>query len=154
MLHQDVDLQACPEGPWNWLLIGKYSKWVITTFWAALLMRFLSTASSSGRTVIETGEDGLVTPETIWCIRGTKVCLSMAVEYLKAGSVVHSCGTGDANQEISGPEKNFEMHCPGVKELIRSLLGEPGHISLSFPCDAGSWMLGPFLVSTAEGVSK
>lgn len=72
-------------------------------------MRFLSTASSSGRTVlIETGEDGLVTPETIWSIRGTKVCLSMAVEYLKAGSVVHSCGTGDANQEISGPEKSLK----------------------------------------------
>lgn len=100
------------------------------------------------------GEDGLVISETIQCIRGTKVGLSMATVYLGTESVVHGYGTGVANREISGPENTFEMHFPRVKELIRSLLGEPGHSSLSFPCDDGSRMPGPFLVSTAKGEAK
>lgn len=86
-------------------------------------MRSPSAASTSVGRVIKTGEDGLVTLETIQCIRGTKVGLSMATVYLGAESVFHGYGTGDANREISGPESTFEMHFPGVKELITSLLG-------------------------------
>lgn len=95
-------------------------------------------ASTGVGRVIKMGEDGLVIPETIRCIRGIKVCLSMATVYLGAESVVHSFGTGDANWEISGPENTFEVHFPGMKELIRSLPGEPGHTSLSFPSEDGS----------------
>lgn len=69
-------------------------------------------------------------------------------------NVVHGYGRGDAHRENSGPGNTLEMHLPGVKELIRSSPGEPGHTSLSFPCEDGSWMPGPFLVSAAQGESK
>lgn len=40
-------------------------------------------------------------------------------------------GHNQGNQEISGSENTLEMGTPGVKELIRSLAGEPGHPACS-----------------------
>lgn len=80
---------------------------MVATFGAASLMRSPSAASTGVRRVLKTGEGGLVIPETIWCITGTKMGLSMATVYLGAESAVHGYGTGDANQEISGPENHL-----------------------------------------------
>lgn len=69
---------------------GKYHKWVISTFWAALLMRSLSAASTNVARVVKIGEDRLVTPKAVWCVMGIEMCLNPAEPHCVPGSRKYS----------------------------------------------------------------